>query len=94
MNDEERNEQSHRTPERTRWWVGGWLAPLLVVAGTLVWVLLIYWLIGNRPTTWKFGTFPYVPGQSDFSVEPTPRGHLPPQVELPPRRTGGPNAPR
>lgn len=74
----------HRhSPHFTNWWVGGWLAPLLVAGGTLAWVFLIYFLIGDRPTDWKYGVVPYVPGESIFSIRPQPKGIVPPQVTLP-----------
>ncbi len=71
------------SPVFRRWWVGGWLAPLLVTAGTLIWVFLIYWLIGDRETVWKYGVVPYVPGSSIFAIEGPDRGEVPPKVMLP-----------
>ena len=64
--------------------VGGWFAPKLVVAFIILWSLLIYALIGDRPSDWQYGVFPYVPGQSIFSTSRVP-STPPKQVELPAR---------
>lgn len=72
------------TPAFRRWWVGGWLAPLLVTGWMLIWVFVIYWLIGDRPTDWNYGVTPYVPGESVFSTEHPPKGKAPAQVIIPP----------
>ena len=63
--------------------VGGWLAPALVVGFIIFWSLLIYALIGDRPTDWQYGVTPYVPGQSILSTSPVPAGPPPRQVVLP-----------
>jgi hypothetical protein len=73
-------------PEFHRWWVGGiggWTAPLLAAGFTVLWSLLIFFLIGERPTTWKFGVVPYVPAQSILSSQAEPRGKVPKQIEFP-----------
>jgi len=70
-------------PEFSRWWVGGWLSPGLVIAFTIGWTLMIYGLIGNRPRTWQYGAAPYVPGESFASIQRVPPGPPPEQVELP-----------
>lgn len=83
------------TPAFRRWWVGGWLAPLLVTVWMLVWVLMIYRLVGDRPSDWNYGVTPYVPGESVFSTEHPPKGDAPEQVTLPPLPpTGSGNAGR
>ena len=65
-------------------WVGGWTAPILVVVFTILWNMLIYWLIGDRPRVWQYGTLQYVPGVSIVSAEQASTGRVPPQVEYPP----------
>ena len=84
---------SSETPRRnSTWWVGGWLAPLLVTGFTIFWALIIYLLIGSRPVTWNYGAAQYVPGSSIFSTQPKPTGPPPRQVVLPEKTTGGANA--
>jgi len=87
---DERAERGHRG----NWWVGGWFAPLAVTAFTLLWCLVIYLLIGNRPVTWQYGVAPYVPGQSVLSSERKPEGAVPNQVVLPEEDRGGGDARR
>lgn len=84
-------ESQREDPRFRRWWVGGWLSPILVTAFTLLWVFLIYWLIGDRPRDWQYGTMPYVPGESIFAIEPAAPGQAPPQIVLPKETPGGPN---
>ncbi len=76
-----------RTGLFARWWVagsvGGWLAPSLAFGFTLVWCLMIYFLIGERIRDWQYGVVPYIPGQSILSTEPLTTGPVPDQVELP-----------
>ena len=79
---------------RTSWWVGGWLAPILVILFTLIWSLMIYWLIGWRTRDWQYGTVPYVPAESTFTTQDHSAGRVPKQVELPSRPTGGRNVAR
>ncbi|MDO8588177.1 MAG: hypothetical protein Q7T82_14210 [Armatimonadota bacterium] len=81
-------------PSFRRWWVGGWPAALLTAGATIVWCLLIYALIHDRPAEWKYGVTPYVPAESIVSSEPPPRGRVPNQVVLPRKTPGGPNATR
>lgn len=57
--------------------------PSLAVGFTLVWALLIYHLIGDRPTDWKYGVTPYIPAQSVLTTEALRVGPPPKQVELP-----------
>lgn len=85
QSDSDRQHSEHPdTPAFRRWWVGGWLAPLIVTAWMLSWVLMIYWLVGDRPVDWNYGVTPYVPGESVFSTEHPPKGEAPGQVTLPP----------
>lgn len=77
-----------------KWFVGGYLAPALVVLFTIFWVLTAYWLIGWRERDWSFGTLPYIPAQSAFTTRPYPSGKVPQQVQLPPREQGGKRATR
>ncbi len=71
-----------RAPTRPPW-VGEWFSPVLAAAFTVLWGLLIYALIGDRPTTWKYGTIPYVPAESVFTTSGVPKGKVPKQVVLP-----------
>lgn len=80
--------REHESPRFQKWWVGGWLAPILVTLGTLAWCFLIYGLIGDRPRNWEYGVTPYVPGESIFSTEPVPAGPVPREVELPNEEPG------
>ena len=63
--------------------VGGWISPVIAVAFTIVWCLLIYSLIGDRPTDWNYGAEPDVPGKSFQSTEILKTGPVPNQVEYP-----------
>ncbi|MCL5103464.1 MAG: hypothetical protein M1133_05040 [Armatimonadetes bacterium] len=73
-------------------WVGGWIAPTMVVLFTIFWALTIYWLVGWRTRDWQYGTVPYVPAESTFTTQQHGSGKVPKQVELPVRPTGGRNA--
>ncbi|MBI2842321.1 MAG: hypothetical protein HYX78_02870 [Armatimonadetes bacterium] len=74
--------EDRESPRFSAWWVGGWISPILVVAFTILWTLLIYALIGDRPRDWQFGVTPYVPAESIFSIEQPPPAAPPNQVEL------------
>ena len=63
--------------------VGGWFTPILVVVFIILWSLMIYWLIGDRPTDWNYGVVTYVPGESFESTQRVGPGKVPKQVELP-----------
>lgn len=63
--------------------VGGWFTPIVVVGFIILWSLMIYWLIGDRPTDWNYGVMPYIPGQSIESTHRIGSGQVPKQVELP-----------
>jgi hypothetical protein len=78
------------------WFGGGWLAPALTVAFTIGWVLLIWWLIGDRSAQrdWQYGTPSYVPGESIATVTPRSHGQPPKQIELPNVLPGGQHATR
>ena len=62
---------------------GGWIAPIIVAIFTIIWCLLIYKLIGDRPADWKYGVTPYIPGQSIISTQQPVKGITARQVELP-----------
>jgi len=81
--------EQRRSEELSDWWVGGWMSPILVTLFTIIWALLIYRLIGDRPTDWKYGIAPYVPGQSIFTSQPVQKGTPPKQVEYPGQKPGG-----
>jgi hypothetical protein len=83
--------EDHSQPQMNRWWVGGWLAPMLVTAFTLGWLLFIYYMVPEIPSNWKYHVVPYVPGQSVISTE-QPKNNDRPQVELPTAIPGGSNA--
>lgn len=70
-------------PELHKWWVGGWLAPIFVAGFTVLWCLLIFGLIGERPTKWQYGVVPYLPSESIISSRPAPSGTPPKQIEFP-----------
>ena len=63
--------------------VGGWLAPIIVTLFTIIWCLMIYKLIGDRPVDWKYGVTAYIPGQSMISTQQAPKGIAPKQIEMP-----------
>jgi len=79
--------EERERPEFGTWWVGGWLSAIIVVAFTVLWCLLIYLVVPERPVGWRYGVAPYVPGQSIVSTKPPPAGPPPKQVVLP--QTGG-----
>lgn len=76
-------EEVRESPRFRQWWVGTWFAPLLVSVGMLLWCVLAYLFIGDRPRDWNYGVLPYVPGQSIFSTNRVPHGATPNQVALP-----------
>jgi hypothetical protein len=94
LSPEEHTHSHVDSPAARRKWVGGWTTALLVAGGTILWCLLIYHLIGDRPPGWQYGVVPYIPGQSVLSSQPPPRGTVPKQVTLPLREAGGANAKR
>lgn len=77
------HEDVKESPRFRSWWVGTWLAPIYVSGAIFFWCLVIYLLIGDRPRDWDYGTVPYVPGESVFSIAPIPKGVAPDQVILP-----------
>ena len=85
----DRTDSEHNDLSTSRRWTGGWLAALLTAGATIVWCLLIYALIHDRPAHWQYGVTPYVPAESVLSSEPPPRGAVPNQVVLPIKPTGG-----
>jgi len=66
---------------QVRRFVGGWPVAIVVIAFTILWVLLIYRLVGDRPRDWEYGVEPYIPAQSTLSTKPTPSGPAPNQVQ-------------
>jgi hypothetical protein len=67
---------------------GNWRGAIivaLVAFGVLVWNLLAFRIIGNRPRNWSYGVAPAIPAESYASSEPPPPpSQAPKQVELPP----------
>jgi hypothetical protein len=64
--------------------VGGWKTPLLVTAFIIVWCLMIYAMVGDRPVDWQYGVLPYVPSQTFLSTRAPSHKAIPPkQVEYP-----------
>lgn len=58
-----------------------WAIILLLGVWMLAWVGLVYFLIGDRPPTWGYGTVPPVPGQSYYTTgPPPPKAPVPEQV--------------
>jgi len=87
LNDEHYEDMTtEEEREPNTWYVGSWLAPVLVVSFLILWHLLAHSLIPNLPRTWQYGVTPYVPGESVFSTQQPPRGPAPKQVVLPKRR--------
>ncbi|MDO8683404.1 MAG: hypothetical protein Q7N50_07985 [Armatimonadota bacterium] len=86
--------ESHEDPIFRKWWVGGWLSPIFVAAGTLIWCLLIYFLIKDRPRDWQYGVVPYIPAESAITSKTGPAGPSPKQVQLPKRSQEGKNEKR
>ena len=56
----------------------------LVAALILVWGAVVFFLVGERPTEWDYGSHSYIPGEAYDTTGGLPRGPAPPQVELPP----------
>ncbi|MFQ5811235.1 MAG: hypothetical protein ACE5JM_16580 [Armatimonadota bacterium] len=51
----------------------------------IVWTGVVFFVIGDRPRDWDYGSHDSVPGESYLSTQPAPREAEPPsQVELPP----------
>lgn len=73
------------------WWVGSWSWPVGVTLATILWVLLIYFLVGDRSRDWQYGVMPYVPGASALSTESLGAGPAPHQIVLPETQPGGGN---
>jgi hypothetical protein len=92
LNEQKTEHQPSTGSEETR--AGGYIAPLIAIAFTVLWPLAFYWLIGDRPRDWQYGTVRYVPAQSLASSVAYPSGPTPKQVILPEPDTGGGNAPR
>lgn len=50
----------------------GWAIVAAVCAAIVLWGLLIYRLVGDRPRAWDFGLFPDAPGESVYSAARPP----------------------
>lgn len=86
--------ERHESLMDPSWWVGGWISPIIVVVFfNLLWVLIIYALVGDRQAerTWQYSVVPYVPGESILAIESMPGGRVPRQIELPVLPPGGPD---
>lgn len=56
----------------------------LIAALIVVWGGLVFFLVGDQPREWDYGSYPYVPGESYQSTERVPQSaEAPPQVQLP-----------
>ena len=75
--------KAHGPAANDRRYVGGWLAVVIAAGFTIIWSLMVYFAIGDRPRDWQYGTTPYVPSESTYSTERAPTGKPPPQVVLP-----------
>jgi hypothetical protein len=97
LNDqpEETQEQTKPGPggtpaiTQTQWFVGGWLSPLIVAAFTVIWVMLIFFLIGWRTRGWQYGVLPYIPGEALNTVQYVSPHDVPRQVQYPTPGPGG-----
>ena len=67
---------------RRKWPV--WLLPFVLTLGLVLWGLVIYVAIPEKPRAWAYGTLPYVPGEFYSSTERPPPGEVPPQIEFAP----------
>lgn len=68
------NQPDNHTPNGEGW--RGWLLPLGLAVGFLLWGLLIFYTVGVKwPPPWNFGAVPDVPGLSEYSS--TGRNPLP-----------------
>jgi hypothetical protein len=74
----------------------GWILIVLLGLSLIVWGLLAYRLVRDRPREWDFGALPDVPAESAASsVEPAGGAPVPRQLEPLPRSSpaGGRSAP-
>ena len=63
----------------------------LIAALIILWAGISFFVIGDRPRTWDYGSQPFIPGASRASTERVPTAaEPPPQVELPPPGTKEP----
>ena len=63
----------------------------LIATLIVVWAGLVYFLVGDRPREWDYGSQPYIPAESYRSTEaPPPAQNAPTQVELPPTKERAP----
>ena len=46
-----------------------WLPVLIVALLMVLWIGLSYFLIGNRPRHWDYGSTPYIPASSAFATQ-------------------------
>ncbi|MCE5199993.1 MAG: hypothetical protein ABFD54_08450 [Armatimonadota bacterium] len=80
-------EEYRNDPSFQKWFVGGWIAPILVVMYTVGWHGLMHGILHDRPRHWQYGVVPYVPAQSWLTTRYPPKDSLPKQVILPKKTT-------
>jgi hypothetical protein len=69
-----------------------WLPVLIITALLVLWVGLSYFLIGDRPPHWDYGSVPYIPAESAATTQEPALGaaHVPRQIpEIPQPPAGG-----
>ena len=52
----------------------GWAVVIGICALLILWGLLNYLLVSDRPRVWDFGAVPATPGASGYSTEKLPHG--------------------
>jgi hypothetical protein len=69
-----------------------WLPVLIVALLMILWIGLSFFLIGNRPRHWDYGSTPYIPAESAFTTQEPALGtaNVPRQIpEIPQPPAGG-----
>jgi len=63
-----------------------WALAAAIAAWMLVWIVVAFALVGDRPPPWNYGTTPAVSGESYYTAGKVPTGQAgPEQVTLPPQ---------
>jgi hypothetical protein len=69
-----------------------WLIVFTITVLLVLWVGLSYWLIGDRPRQWDYGSVPYIPAESAATTQEPALGaaKVPRQIpEIPQAPRGG-----
>jgi len=65
-----------------------WVTVAAITVALLGWLAAIYFLVGDEPPTWNYGSGRLLPGEAGYSTPAPPRGAVPRQVPAAPAPQG------